>query len=119
MNSDSLFDIAFFGLIGPSQLFIEIFEIVFVDHLPNRNQKLLQLLIIQNGIFVAVEKCKILLVFLLFLYGDVFLYFLFRIIFIFVDGSELGYLPVSWNLREIIHESDFLSERNRLFGSSH
>jgi hypothetical protein len=54
---------------------IKLFQILFAEHLPNRDQELLQLLVIQQLVIVTVEQCKIALVLDLFFEWKVLLLF--------------------------------------------
>ena len=47
IECDTLFILILANISSPSEFFIEIFEIFFWDHLPNRDQELLELILIK------------------------------------------------------------------------
>ena len=99
------------GFLLPSQLFVKILEVLLGNHLPNRSQKLTQLVNVKYAVVVPVEKRKILLVFLLLLDGNIFLNLFLSIVIVLVDRPQQVDLSVSWYFGEVVHQGHLLSNR--------
>lgn len=108
VESDSFFDDSLPDFFLASEFLIEILEVLLGDHLANRDEKFPEFLHIEYAVVVAIEQQEVLLILLLFLNGDVLLDLLLGISLVLIDGPQLGNLPVSWHLGQIISQVDSL-----------
>jgi hypothetical protein len=79
--------------------------------LADGDEEFAQLIVVEDAVVVPVEEEEVFLILFLFFDRDVFLYFLFAVVLVLVDRSQLSDLSIGRYFGEVVHERNLFSDR--------